>query len=81
VNSILAALPDVDVEAPDGKQWFDWGQEGSTYVAGLSPQALAIIVILIFSAILVWLVRRSQFLKGMILAAVIGLIIIVGFLK
>ena len=64
-------IPKPDIDAPDGSDVVDKGNDASNWIADLSPDTLKIIVILVVAAIILWLVRRSPILKGVLLGAVL----------
>lgn len=67
-------IPDVDEN-----DIVDKGNDAGNWIASLSQTSWTIIVILIFAAIILWAVRRSPFLKGIVVCAVVGLLALAAF--
>jgi hypothetical protein len=75
---VLNLFPAVDIPkpgVPDSGDVVDKGQDASNWLANLSPDTLKIIVILVVAAIILWAVRRSPILKGVLLGATLLAII------
>lgn len=75
---MLSLFPTVDIPkpgVPDSGDVVDKGNDASNFIAGLDSTTWTIVVILVLSAIILWAVRRSPILKGLLLGLVVALII------
>ena len=69
---MLTYFPAVDIPKPgipDSGSVVDKGNDASNWLSNMSPDTMKIGVILIVAAIILWAVRRSPILKGVLLGA------------
>jgi len=65
--------------APTSGEGLGWAEKFSNWITHMSPDTMKIIVILALAAFVAYWLRRSQFLKGALVAMLVIGIIVVAF--